>query len=60
MRWHVEKRVADTKMRHPADSLQWAKVDNTFQSLEQSINLWLGLSTDGVNPHRNLSSQHST
>ncbi|CAM8917180.1 unnamed protein product [Rhodiola kirilowii] len=30
MRWHAEKRVVDTKMRHPADSLQWAKVDNTF------------------------------
>ncbi|CAM8932305.1 unnamed protein product [Rhodiola kirilowii] len=30
MRWHAEKRVIDTKMRHPADSLQWAKVDNTF------------------------------
>ncbi|CAM8895743.1 unnamed protein product [Rhodiola kirilowii] len=33
MRWHAEKRVIDTKMRHPADSLQWAKVDNTFPTL---------------------------
>ncbi|CAM8950986.1 unnamed protein product [Rhodiola kirilowii] len=61
MRWHAEKRVADTKMRHLADSLQWAKVDNTFLEFgAESRNLRLGLSTDGVNPHGNLSSQHST
>ncbi|CAM8993530.1 unnamed protein product [Rhodiola kirilowii] len=61
MCWHAEKRVADTKMRYPADSLQWAKVDNTFPEFgAESRNLRLGLSTDGVNPHGNLSSQHST
>ncbi|CAM8940643.1 unnamed protein product [Rhodiola kirilowii] len=61
MRWHAEKRVVDTKMRHPADSLQWAKVDNTFPVFgAESRNLRLGLSNDGVNPHGNLSSQHST
>ncbi|CAM8893259.1 unnamed protein product [Rhodiola kirilowii] len=61
MRCHAEKRVVDTKMRHPADSLQWAKVDNTFPVFGVEYrNLRLGLSTDGVNPHRNLSSQHST
>ncbi|CAM8882177.1 unnamed protein product [Rhodiola kirilowii] len=48
MRWHAEKRVVDTKMRHPADSLQWAKVDNTFPVFgAESRNLRLGLSTDG-------------
>ncbi|CAM8914329.1 unnamed protein product [Rhodiola kirilowii] len=48
-------------MRHPADSLQWAKVDNTFPMFgAESRNLRLGLSADGVNPHGNLSSQHST
>ncbi|CAM8902767.1 unnamed protein product [Rhodiola kirilowii] len=61
MRWHAEKRVVDTKMHHPVDSLQWAKVDNTFPMFgAESRNLRLGLSTDGVNPHGNLSSQHST
>ncbi|CAM8966497.1 unnamed protein product [Rhodiola kirilowii] len=61
MRWHAEKRVIDTKMRHPADSLQWAKVDNTFSTFgAECRNLCLGLSTDGVNPHGNLSTQHST
>ncbi|CAM8877143.1 unnamed protein product [Rhodiola kirilowii] len=61
MRWHAEKRVVDTKMRHPADSLQWAKVDNTFLTFgAESRNLRLGLCTDGVNPHENLSSQQST
>ncbi|CAM8954153.1 unnamed protein product [Rhodiola kirilowii] len=60
MRWHADKRVVDTKMRHPTDSLQWAKVDNTFPMFEaESRNLRLGLSTDGVNPHGNLSSQRS-
>ncbi|CAM8987380.1 unnamed protein product [Rhodiola kirilowii] len=61
MRWHGEKRVIDMKMRHPADSLQWAKVDNTFPTFgAECRNLHLGLSTDGVNPHGNLSTQHST
>ncbi|CAM8987849.1 unnamed protein product [Rhodiola kirilowii] len=61
MRWHAEKCVANTKMRHPADSLQWTKVDNTFPVFgAESKNLRLGLSTDGVNLHGNLSSQHST
>ncbi|CAM8938710.1 unnamed protein product [Rhodiola kirilowii] len=61
MRWHAEKRVIDSKMRHPVDSLQWAKADNLFSEFgSDSRNLRLGLSTDGVNPHGNLSSQHST
>ncbi|CAM8982153.1 unnamed protein product [Rhodiola kirilowii] len=61
MCWHVEKRVADMKMRHPANLLQWAKVDNTFPVFgAESRNLRLDLSTYGVNPHGNLSSQHST
>ncbi|CAM9000936.1 unnamed protein product [Rhodiola kirilowii] len=61
MRWHAEKRVIDTKMRHPADSLQWAKVDNTFPTFgAECRNLHVGRSTDGVNPHGNLSTQHST
>ncbi|CAM8957051.1 unnamed protein product [Rhodiola kirilowii] len=30
MRWYAKKRVIDTKMCNPADSLQWANVDNTF------------------------------
>ncbi|KAL9674265.1 hypothetical protein QQ045_030535 [Rhodiola kirilowii] len=48
-------------MCHSVDSLQWAKVDNTFPVFGAEFrNLRLGLSTDGVNPHGNLSSQHST
>ncbi|CAM8899976.1 unnamed protein product [Rhodiola kirilowii] len=61
MRWHAEKQVIDTKMCHPADSLQWEKVDNTFPTFgAECRNLRLSLSTDGVNPHGNLSTQHST
>ncbi|KAL9666224.1 hypothetical protein QQ045_000548 [Rhodiola kirilowii] len=48
-------------MRHPADSLQWVKVDNTILVFgSKSRNLRLGLCTDGVNLHGNLSSQRST
>ncbi|CAM8951856.1 unnamed protein product [Rhodiola kirilowii] len=48
MRWHAEKRVIDTKMRHPADSLQCAKIDNTFLTFgAECRNLHLDLSTDG-------------
>ncbi|KAL9675869.1 hypothetical protein QQ045_004077 [Rhodiola kirilowii] len=61
MRWHAEKHVVDTKMPHPADSLQSANADNTFLEFgSESRNLCLGLPTDGVNPHGNLSSQHNT
>ncbi|CAM8968778.1 unnamed protein product [Rhodiola kirilowii] len=61
MRCQAEKRVVDTKIRHLADSLQWAKVDNIFPEFgSESRNLRLGLYTDGVNPHGNLSIQHST
>ncbi|CAM8931788.1 unnamed protein product [Rhodiola kirilowii] len=61
MRWHAEKLIIDTKMRHPADSLQWAKVYNIFPTFgAESRIIRLGMCTDGVNPPRNLSSQHST
>ncbi|CAM8957633.1 unnamed protein product [Rhodiola kirilowii] len=49
MCWHAEKLVVDMKMRHPADSLQWAKVDNIFPTFgAESRNLHPGLCTDGV------------
>ncbi|KAM6593613.1 hypothetical protein CsatA_001316 [Cannabis sativa] len=58
--WHDTKRVRDGKLRHPADSQAWKKVDylNPEFKLEPR-HLRLGLSADGVNPHRSLSSRHS-
>ncbi|XP_031102022.1 uncharacterized protein LOC116005929 [Ipomoea triloba] len=55
--WHVDKRISDGKLRHPADSPQWKTFDNAFPEFgHESRNLRLGLCTDGINPHGNLSS----
>ncbi|KAM6567351.1 hypothetical protein CsatA_026479 [Cannabis sativa] len=59
--WHETKRVKDGKLRHPADSQAWKKVNYInpeFKSEPRHIRL--GLSADGVNPHRSLSSRHSS
>ncbi|XP_031127671.1 uncharacterized protein LOC116029770 [Ipomoea triloba] len=54
--WHVDKRISDGKLRHPADSPQWKTFDNAFPEFgHESRNLRLGLCTDGINPHGNLS-----
>ncbi|CAM8902447.1 unnamed protein product [Rhodiola kirilowii] len=60
MRWHAEKRIVDTKMRHLADSPQCVNVDQTFPDFGYECrNICFGLCTDGANPHGNLSSEHS-
>ena len=49
--WHVSNRSEDGKMRHAADSRQWAFVDSlddTFASEHRNVRL--GLATDGLNP----------
>ncbi|XP_050902383.1 uncharacterized protein LOC127112997 [Lathyrus oleraceus] len=61
IRWHAEERKCDGKIRHPADSLQWKKVDTLFPDFGiEPRNLRLGLSTDGMNPYGSLSSNHSS
>ena len=61
MRWHADERVSDGKLRHPADSLQWKKIDELFPEFgNEPRNLRLGLATDGMNPYSNLSSKHSS
>jgi len=30
LRWHSEERICDGKLRHPADSPQWPKVDHDY------------------------------
>ncbi|XP_071729360.1 uncharacterized protein [Rutidosis leptorrhynchoides] len=61
LRWHAEERKKDGKIRHVADSSQWRTIDNVYTEFGQEIrNICFGLSSDGFNPFRNMSSRHST
>ncbi|GJT54026.1 hypothetical protein Tco_0989080 [Tanacetum coccineum] len=61
MRWHAEERKKDGKMRHVADSPQWKNIDQHFDKFGSEIrNIRFGLSSDGINPFRSLSTRHST
>nr|XP_012567265.1 uncharacterized protein LOC101500949 [Cicer arietinum] len=61
IRWHADERQCDGQLRHPADSLQWKKVDELYPEFRnEPRNLRLGLATDGTNPYGNLSSNHSS
>ncbi|XP_071700545.1 uncharacterized protein [Rutidosis leptorrhynchoides] len=61
LRWHAEERKKDGKLRHVADSSQWRNIDNVYTEFGQEVrNIRLGLSSDGINPFRNMSSRHST
>ena len=58
--WHINKRIIDDKLRHPADSLVWKLIDNKWSDFARDPrNLRLALSTDGVNPHSTLSTTYS-
>ena len=59
--WHHDKRVEDGMLRHPADAPQWKTFDADHPEFcAEPRNLRLGLSADGMNPHGNMSSRHST
>ncbi|WVZ02173.1 hypothetical protein V8G54_022979 [Vigna mungo] len=61
IKWHVLGRNCDNLLRHPADSPQWKKIDETFLEFgADPINLRLALAIDGMNPYRNLSSKYSS
>ncbi|XP_058732773.1 uncharacterized protein LOC131604346 [Vicia villosa] len=50
--WHANERVVDGMLRHPVDSPQWAKIDHDYPNFgKEERNLYLALSTDGINPH---------
>ncbi|MCH92367.1 hypothetical protein A2U01_0013305, partial [Trifolium medium] len=56
IRWHALERECDGQLCHPADSLQWKKVDELYPDFgNEAKNLRLGLATDGMNPYGNLS-----
>ncbi|XP_021846923.2 uncharacterized protein [Spinacia oleracea] len=61
--WHADSdgREKDGMLRHPADSPQWVKIDKDFPDFgAEPRNLRLALATDGMNPHDNQRSTHST
>ncbi|XP_027915741.1 uncharacterized protein LOC114175171 [Vigna unguiculata] len=61
LKWHIDGRKCDNLLRHPADSPQWKKIDETFPKFgAEPRNLRLGLAIDGMNPYGNLSSKHSS
>ncbi|XP_020262242.1 uncharacterized protein LOC109838190 [Asparagus officinalis] len=61
MRWHKEDRIEDGKLRHPADAEAWKHIDKTFPNFAHECrNVRLGLSSDGFNPFRVMSSGWST
>ncbi|KAL4561270.1 hypothetical protein LXL04_033434 [Taraxacum kok-saghyz] len=61
LRWHAEDRKKDGKIRHVADSPQWRNIDYEFKEFGDEIrNIRFGLSSDGINPFGNMSTQHST
>ncbi|XP_057535340.1 uncharacterized protein LOC130813518 [Amaranthus tricolor] len=60
--WHVDrKKKRDRKLKHPANSPQWIKIDNKFTEFKcEPRNLCLALASNGMNPFGNQSSSHST
>ncbi|XP_031108728.1 uncharacterized protein LOC116013221 [Ipomoea triloba] len=61
LQWHAIGRKEDVKLRYPADSPQWKNINMKFPEFGSvNRNLRLGLCTDGMNPHGNMSSRHST
>jgi hypothetical protein len=59
--WHM-KRKRDGKIRHPTDGRQWKHFDFNHQEdfSNDPRNIRFGLSTDGMNPFREMRNSHST
>ncbi|XP_021745384.1 uncharacterized protein LOC110711314 isoform X2 [Chenopodium quinoa] len=61
MRWHDEERKKDELLRHPADGEAWKEFDQKYPDFaNETRNVRLGLASDGFNPFRTMSTQHST
>jgi len=61
MCWQAEELVKDGKVRHPADSLAWKHVDDTYPHFAfDPRNLRLGLASDGFNPFGMLNVTYTT
>ncbi|XP_048426453.1 uncharacterized protein LOC125470830 [Pyrus x bretschneideri] len=58
---HSEIRTDDGVLRHPADSLAWKHLDNTYPDFARECrNVRLGLASDGFNPFGMHGKPHST
>ena len=62
MTWYFDKHnKKDGKLRHPANGLQWRKIDGKYQDFgREHQNVRFPLSTDGMNPFDDLNSTRST
>ncbi|XP_076888611.1 uncharacterized protein LOC143539075 [Bidens hawaiensis] len=61
LRWHSDERKDDGKLRHVADSPQWRNFDYDYPEFgKEDRNIRFGLSSDGINPFKDMSSRHST
>ena len=62
MRWHKDERKKDgKKLRHLADGSQWRKIEREWPDFaDDPRNLWLGLSTDDMNPFGEQRCSHIT
>ncbi|XP_056695504.1 uncharacterized protein [Spinacia oleracea] len=60
-KWHDEERDKDELLRHPADGEAWKEFDLKYPNFaKEARNVRLGLASDGFNPFRTMSTQHST
>ncbi|XP_062081301.1 uncharacterized protein LOC133786101 [Humulus lupulus] len=62
MTWHYKQdRTSDGCMRHPSDSPAWMTFDHNHKDFAADPrNVRLGLASDGMNPFKTLSVNHST
>ena len=60
--WHKNNRSMDGKIRHPADSLAWAHIDDHIDPSFRmdGRNMWLAVAGDGFAPFSDKISQWST
>ena len=55
MRWHKEKCLNDSVLRHPANSQEWKQFDELhFSFSSDPRNVRPGLASDGFNPFNNM------
>lgn len=61
MKLHKEQRKLEAMLRHPIDGLKWQKVNITFlEFVEDTRNVWFGLSANSMNPLSEQSNGNST
>ena len=61
MRWHMDGRTKDIKMRHSGDGEASENFNRRYPDFAADArNVRLGLASDGFNPFWNMSSKHST